>query len=229
MVTIRQALKEFLEEQRARLKPASYRGYHDAIGLFAAYLDGYAYQYLDGADAARYERLCREKKGEFSDIFGPQVIDSSMISEFLDYFMIRKVMCGKGFMRTTGTVMRRLVKWMHERGHMGDEEREDAMWTVDAVKDDLPKVAELADLISDYAEDAPVGEHTGTVDGYFTVTRVEPGRLWLSNYMGAGKEMGPVPVSEGISSLCEAGWTISLELGKTKAGWRILRSGCVYL
>lgn len=79
MVTIRHVLKEFLEEQRARLKPATYRGYHDAIGLFAAYLDSYAYQYLDGADAARYERLCRERKGEFSDIFGPQVIDSSMI------------------------------------------------------------------------------------------------------------------------------------------------------
>jgi hypothetical protein len=219
---------EFLEEQRERLKPATYRGYDYAIDLFEAYLDGYAYQYLDEKNAKRHERLCVEKDMEFSDIFGPQIIDTSMISEFLGDFMVRKVMCGKGSMRTVGTVMRQLMEWLHGKGYMGDEKREDAMETVDALKDDLPKVAELADLISDYAENALVGEHTRTVDGYFTVTRVEPGKLWFRDYLGGGREMGPVPVSKKISSLCEAGWTVSLQLGKTGEGWRILQSGCVY-
>ncbi len=228
MMTIREVLEEFLGEQQARLKVATYRGYENAINLFVAYLDGYAYQYLDGDDEKRFKELCIDHNRRFCDVFGPETIGTSMISEFLDYFMIRKVMCGKGFMSTVGTVMKRLVRWMHERGYMDDEEREDAMEVVDAAKDVLPRVAEMADLVCDYAEDAIIGEHTRTVDGYFTVTRVEPGELWLSDYMGGGEEMGPVPVSGRISSLCEEGWTISLELGMTGEGWRILRSGCVY-
>ena len=228
MMTIRDVLEEFLGEQQARLKVATYRGYENAIDLFMAYLDGYAYQYLDEDDSELFDKLYDEEDLEFSDVFGPRVIVASMVSEFLDYFMIRKVMCGKGFMRTVGTVMKRLVRWMHERGYMDDEEREDAMEVVDAAKDVLPRVAEMADLVCDYAEDAIIGEHTMTVDGYFTVTQVEPGELWLRDYMGGGEEMGPVPVSGRISSLCEEGWTISLELGMTGEGWRILRSGCVY-
>ena len=228
MVTIKQALKEFLKEQRARLKPATYKGYDYAIDLFVDYLDGYAYQYLDEKDAKRYDKLYTEQDKEFSDVFGPKTVDSSMVSEFLNDFMIRKVICGKGFMRTVGTVMMRLVTWMHEKGYMGDKEHEDAMARVDAVKEDLPKVAEAAELIFDYAEDSPIGEVTKTLNSYFTITRVKPGKLWFRDYMVGGKEIGPVPVSREISSLCEAGWAVSLELGKTKEGWWILQSGCVY-
>jgi len=42
MKTIKQVIEEFLEEQKARLKPRTYGGYEDAIGLFEYYLDGYA-------------------------------------------------------------------------------------------------------------------------------------------------------------------------------------------
>jgi hypothetical protein len=228
MVTIEQALDKFLEEQEARLRPRTYRGYDYAINLFVAYLDGYAYQYLDGKDAERYKKLRIDYDRRFIDVFGPEIIDTSMVSEFLGDFMVRKVMCGKDFMRTTSTVMRRLMKWMHERGYMGDEEREEAIGVVDALKDDLPKVVELAYLILEYADNAPWEDYSRTQEGYFTVTRVEPGRLWLKDNRGSGRKVGPISVSKEISSMCKVGWTISLELGKTKEGWRILQSGCVY-
>ena len=118
METITRVLEEFLEEQEARLGPATYRGYEYTVDLFRAYLNGYAYQYLDGDESELFDRLYNEEDREFCEIFGPDTIGTSMISEFLDYFMIRKVMCSKTFMRTTGTVMRRLVGWMHERGHI---------------------------------------------------------------------------------------------------------------
>jgi hypothetical protein len=57
MKTIRQVFEEFLEEQRARLKPRTLTGYEDAIYLFGEYLNGYAYQYLDKEESERFNRL----------------------------------------------------------------------------------------------------------------------------------------------------------------------------
>jgi hypothetical protein len=66
------------------------------------------------------------------------------------------------------------------------------------------------------------------IEGYFQVTKIKPGKLWLEDQMGPEGEIGPVPVSSEISSKCKIGWVISLELGKTKKGWRMLESGNVY-
>ena len=41
-------------------------------------------------------------------IFGPEKIPGN-VAEFLDYFMVRKVMCGKDLMRAAGTVMKKLA------------------------------------------------------------------------------------------------------------------------
>jgi hypothetical protein len=65
-------------------------------------------------------------------------------------------------------------------------------------------------------------------EGYFPVTKIQPGKLWLKDYSGQEGKIGPVFVSDEISSLCKVGWMISLKLGKTRKGWEILESGNVY-
>ena len=45
--TIEVVLKDFLEEQRKRLKSSTMRKYEDIIELFQSCLDGYGHQYLD--------------------------------------------------------------------------------------------------------------------------------------------------------------------------------------
>ena len=100
--------------------------------------------------------------------------------------------------------------------------------TIDDFKDDLPKVVELSNLIYEYAQYAPPVDFSETVEGYFTVTKIQPGKLWLEDYSGQEGKIGPVRVSDEISSLCKEGWTLSLKLGKTKKGWQILESGNVY-
>ena len=118
MKTIKQILDEFLEEQKARLKPSTYKGYWDAIYLFEQCLNGYAYQYLNKKDSKRFDKLYSEEHKEFCEVFGPDKIGSSEIGEFLDYFMIRKVAGSKELMKTVGRVMRKFVKWMKEKGYM---------------------------------------------------------------------------------------------------------------
>lgn len=229
MKTIKQVLGEFLEEQEARLKPKTYRGYADAIYLFEQCLNGYAYQGLNKKDSECFDKLYNEEHKEFCAIFGLDKIGPSEIGEFLDYFMIRKVMGSKELMKTVGKVMRKFVKWMGEKGYMQEEKLEGTAERVDELKDELPKVEELSGLIYEYIQNHPVGDFSEICDSYFRVTKIEPGKLWLEDDMGGGKDdIGPVIVSAEISSLCKVGWVINLELGRTRKGWEILESGNVY-
>lgn len=221
-------MEEFLEAQQARLKPRTYSGYEDAVELFEDYLNGYAYQYLDEDDNKLFDKLYDREGKEFCEIFGPDKIGPSEIGEFLDDFMIRKVAGSKGFMKTVGTVMRKFVKWMTDAGYMDEEEYGISDEVVDRLKDELPAVTELSDLIYNYIGGNPPGDITETRDGYFTVTKTKPGKLWLGDYLGSEEAIGPVTVSDEISSSCKVGWTICLELGRTSNGWVMLGSGNVY-
>jgi hypothetical protein len=228
MKTIKQVFGEFLKEQQARLKPRTYSGYEDAIYLFEQCLNGYAYQDLNEKDSKLFDKLYNENNKEFCEIFGPDKIGSSEIGEFLDYFMIRKVMGSKELMKTVGRVMRKFVKWMDEKGYMLEEDYENTAEIVDELKDELPKVGELSSLIYDYIQNNPPEDLTERVDGYFRVTKIETRKLWLEDYIGGGGTLGPVSVSTEISSTCKVGWVICLELGKTSKGWMMLESGFVY-
>jgi len=228
MKTIKQVFEEFLEEQQVRLKPRTYGGYNDAIYLFEQCLNSYAYQYLDDKDSKLFDKLYNEKNKEFCELFGPDKIGSSEIGEFLDYFMIRKVMGSKELMKTVGRVMRKFVKWMNEKGYMNEGEYDNSAEIVDELKDELPEVVELSRLIYEYIEDNPPEEFSESVDGYFRVIKIEPRKLWLEDYIACGGTLGPVSVSTEISSMCKEGWVIYLELGKTSKGWQMLVSGTVY-
>ena len=215
MKTINQVFEEFLKEQQARLKPRTYEGYEEALYLFEQFLNGYAHQYLNQKDSKLFDKLFNEGNKGYCDIFGSDKIDSSEISEFLNYFMIRKVIGSKELMKTVGRVMRKLVKWMNEKGYMPEDEFETTTKIVDDLKDELPKVRELSGLIYDYIHNNPIDDFTEIVDGYFRVTKIESRKLWLEDYMGIKGMVGPVSVSTGISSMCKVGWVINLEMGKT--------------
>ena len=228
MKTIKQVMEEFLKEQQARLKPRTYSGYEDAIDLFEYYLNGYACNSLGKEETELFDKLYIEDENEFCAIFGPDKIGSYELGDFLDDFMIRKAAGSKDFMKTVGTVMRKFVKWMEEKGYMDEEEYGISAEVVDELKDELPEVTELSDLIYDYIGDNPTRDVTETREGYFTVTKTEPGKLWLGDYMGSDENIGPVIVSDEISSICKVGWTICLEMGRTSKGWEMMGSGNVY-
>ncbi|KAF5415099.1 MAG: hypothetical protein C5S48_07010 [Candidatus Methanogaster sp.] len=228
MKTIKQVMEEFLKAQQDRLKPRTYNGYEYAIELFEDYLNGYAYQYLDEDDSKLFDKLYDEGDKEFCEIFGLDKIRSYEIGDFLDDFMIRKVAGSKDFMKTVGKVMRKFVEWMKEKGYTDEEEYGISTDVVDELKDELPEATELSDLIYNYIEDNHPGSVTETREGYFAVTKIKPGKLWLGGYMGYGKDIGPVIVSDEISSICKVGWTICLEIGRTSKGWEMMGSGNVY-
>ena len=227
--SIHEILEEFLTEQQARLSSKTYLGYEEAISFFRMYLNNFGHQHLNRAETKRYEKLEASENKQFWEIFGPEHLSSSEISDFLADFMVRKVAGSRTLTETTGRVMYKLVKWLHEKGYMSDKEYGEAAKNVKELKADLPAVGELTDLIFDYVQRHPVEtQYTSDLDAYFKIVKIEPGKLWLEDYLEPGKRIGPVIVPEEISSKCKVGWTASLWVAKTGKVWRILESGNMY-
>ena len=95
--TIAEVLDVFLADQHSRLSDATYGKYETIVNLLQSYLNNYAYNCLHNADSALFEKLYNAKgkaHREFCEIFGPDHIPKE-IGQFLDYFMVRKVIAGK--------------------------------------------------------------------------------------------------------------------------------------
>lgn len=120
--SITQVLREFLDEQAERLGKRTLGKYKTAIELLQAYLDSYAYQYLNSDEMEMLESY-KTEKGEdeyalpFCSFFGPEKIPCN-VEGFLGYFIPHKVACGADQLRTSGTALKRLARWLAERGYI---------------------------------------------------------------------------------------------------------------
>lgn len=228
-VTIAEVFAQFLAEQRERLAPKTYAEYEDAIRLFQHSLNGYAYQTLNKAETRLFNRLYEAQGAEhreFCEVFGPEHILPNL-GEFLDYFMVRKVIASKATLRAAGTVTKKLSKWLAAKGYVDGEDAEDAAERAGDAARDLPKADELSSDLYDFAESQDLGDEDERIEDHFTLTRVEPGKLWLEAMM-SGKGIGPIEVPEDISRRCKLGWGISGIVSRGKEGWRFLETWNVY-
>jgi len=225
--TIEAVFGEFLEEQAKRLKPSTMRKYKDIVSLFQSCLDGYAYQGLDKQEDALFDRLYNatgDEHREFCQIFGPEKIPDN-VGAFLDYFMVRKVMCGKELMRAAGTVMKKLGKWLEEKGYVESENAVEVVRRGATAAKELPATEELVWMLDDYAGSAAV-DCDDVIEDHFTVDKVEPGKLHLSALSRDDKIV--IPVFRNISDACRVGWSISGAVGRKGKNWRILEVWNVY-
>lgn len=225
--TIEAVLDEFLEEQEKRLKPSTMRKYEDIIELFESCLDGYGHQYLNKREAALFERLYNaegDEHREFCEVFGPEKIPG-IVGEFLNDFMIRKVMCGRELLQAAGTVTKRLGKWLSEKGYLDAETTADMVSSGATAAKELPAAEELAWMLADYANRTAV-DYDEVIEDHFRIEAVEPDKLHLSALCEDQKLTIPVP--RDISSACRVGWSFSGAIGKTRKGWRILEAWNVY-
>jgi hypothetical protein len=71
------------------------------------------------------------------------------------------------------------------------------------------------------------GQEDDEIEDHFTVTRVEPGRVWLEPMLERAK-VGPIEVPEQISRRCKVGWSISGVVGKVRGRWRLVEAWNVY-
>jgi hypothetical protein len=116
-ITINDALEAFLAEQRGRLAAKTLRRYEDVVWLLRECLDGYGHSSLSADERRRWEKTFEGGEDAFCRLFGPEKIPAH-IDEFLDWFMVRKVMASQELLKASGTVTGKLVRWLAERGYV---------------------------------------------------------------------------------------------------------------
>ncbi|HWC12625.1 MAG TPA: hypothetical protein VG455_15555 [Acidimicrobiales bacterium] len=224
--TIEDVLTEFLAAQEQRLAPRTFANYRTVVDLLRHCLNGYGHQYLDEDERARFEHTFNAGDEEaFVHLFGPEKI-ADVLGEFLDYFMVRKVMAGEELLRAAGTVTKKLAKWMAANGYLHAEAAGEVVERGAGAARDLPRAEQLSRLLYEHAQrvakDYQLYADDDVAEDYFTIERVEPGALWLTG------GIGPVNVDPKASSLARPGWSVYFVLSRSARGWQILEAGNVY-
>ncbi|HWR57353.1 MAG TPA: hypothetical protein VN328_00575 [Thermodesulfovibrionales bacterium] len=234
--SIEQALEEFLSEQLKKLKPKTASGYRDAIQLFKDCMNGYAYQSLSKAETALFDKYYNAKgkeHKEFCQLFGPDKIAENT-GEFLGYFLIRKVMAGGDFKRLAGAVIKKLSKWLAEKGYISEEDAAIGEEEGVAASRDLPKAEKAGNILYESAEhlnfDPDELDDADYHDfDHYTIEKVEPEKLWLEVYTEKGKiTVGPIAVPKEATELLRKGWDISCAIARIRGKWRIVEVANVY-
>jgi len=220
--TIDEVLSQFLDAQAERLAHRTFLQYRGVVQLLQMYLNAYAGSYLSGRDLRRFNALYDSKGAahrEFCEIFGPDHILSN-VSEFLGYYLVRKAAAGEDLLRQAATVTKRLAGWLVANGHIGAEAAETAVDTATSAGHTLPKLERLAQRLRAHAAASARGIPTAEgIQDHFTLTRVEPGQVWVTAVAG-GTDHGPIALPEEATGELRSGMVISGVLVPRRGGWR---------
>ena len=228
MENITQSFESFLKERKESLSKKTYQKYKNVIELFENYLNGYAYKNLEDENYQKFEKMFNQEGKQYCETFTVQNLSTVEFNEFLSYYMIRKVMGSKSLMKDTGTVLRKFTTWLHENEYLEDKQYEMLYSTINDLKDDLPKLEELSDLLYENGRKNSIYTYDEYKESNYLINRIEEGKLWLEDYMEPEEVVGPVYVTEEISSKAQENWSVYLVLGRAENNWYIIESGMVY-
>lgn len=226
--TIEVVLREFLAAKRKVLRPRRAAEYEAAADMLLECLNGYGHLDLSKKDRRLWDRHFNaegEDHLEFCGLFGPEHLLPAY-DHFLGWFMIRKVI-GPGYlMRAAGEMTRDLAAWLGEKGLATAAETAAGVERGGRAARDLPKAESLAQVLYDFTQDGDPEAWEELEEEHFTVTRIEPGRLWLRH--PDGRALGPVRVPRKASALCRVGWDIGASLGRRGDRWEFVESWSAY-
>ncbi|MGH3621556.1 MAG: hypothetical protein ACRDQ5_07175 [Sciscionella sp.] len=226
-LTIDEALTRFLDEQRKRLSARTFRNYEDVIGLLRDCLSGYGPNMLSGADHDRWRQAYDD--GD-EDAFCTQMSAAcivDLLDEFLGYFMVRKVIAGQELLRASGTVTKKLVRWLQDCGLVDPAAAENQAHKAASAARDLPNAERLANALYEISLATPIRDRDGAQhwiehDLPLTITKTEPGKLWFEG------DIGPLPVPRTIDQLAQTGWAVTAVLAYARQRWWLVEVGNVY-
>ena len=228
-MNIEAAFKEFLIEKQQILNTEQQKDYTEVIDLFIQFINSFAYLGLDTEEAELFDKLYKADEKEYCDIFGPEFIGTYEVEAFLGEYMLREVLTDVDFLKTSVKVISELVDWLHSKSIMSDEEYIEEVNILNELKYDVPNARELAILLIEYIKSHPVTKYTEELSGDFLIDRIEPGMFCLSEEYVLGQAIGPVIVSQEITTKAKVGWTICATVVKTGKAWKPLGVGYVYL
>lgn len=197
--TIAQALDTFLEAEQLRLSERTLGRYRNIVTLFRIFLEN---------------SEVRAAPGLHADVEMMPVL----AEEFINTFLADKLARSQSTARAAMTVMRRLLRWLDDRLL----EEQDPNERLDKTSTEVTAAVNLHRILTQHLGDDQPTHAVRHRRDHFTVTRVEPGALWLESVSVGGEAIGPVAVPTSVSQLCRVGWDIGCVVAKSFGGWRLL-------
>ena len=148
------------------------------------------------------------------------------MGEFLNYFMVAKVVAGQDFLRASGTVTKKLAKWLADKGYATAEQAGTAVERGADAARDLPMAEKLGALLYEFTSSRFSLKDTD-IEGRFEIRRVESGKVWLEDFED-GRLLGPIALPVRATKLCRVGWTISGAVRETGKRCLLVEAWKVY-
>ncbi len=148
------------------------------------------------------------------------------MDEFVNYFMVRKVICSKELKRATGTVIKKLGQWLLKKNYIESEDGEDIIDSGKRAASDLPAADDFLQMLVEYVETASQTLEEVLEDS-FEIVDIKPGRLHLSAMSLVNDDI-VIAVPQCISESCKKGWFISGSLGQKGKKWHLCEVWNVY-
>jgi len=226
MKTINEAFLEFLNEQKRDLSHRTYNVYENLVSLFEEYLDVCASDDLYDEDQEFYKEKQKNEHKEYCQIFDLAYIAPSYIEYLLEDYLINDVGESASFIETSRQFFRKFLPWAYEKDYLDPEHYGELVEVVGGLRKKSKKTAsqvqKFGSALCNYVDAHPADESPEWKGGDFEIRRVEPGKLWVEDYLDPYREIGPVKVSEEVSSLAKAGWYINFGIVKMGDFWKIV-------
>lgn len=191
------------------------------MSLIEASLDGYAYQYLDAEQQARWQ-MAYDAKGpdhrEFTEVFGPEFIAENL-GEFLSYFLRRKVMASAAYLKVAAATTAKLAEWLVAKAWADPAPGRELAEEGRAAARDLPRAQKLAGRLHRWVANESGSSEIGTED-IFRVRRLSRDRIWLAGT--DAEEYGPIRLPEEFVSELAVGWSITGGVARRGRSWRFV-------
>ena len=214
--TIREAINLFMSEKEAKLKRKTYNKYDKVMSLFITSMNSYGWNSVSDE---------YDSSVEFVDKYEPSLI-ADCVSEFLSYFMVRKVLASKEILKSSGTVTNQLLKWLWKHKYIEEEHHKGLSTMAREATSKLPLAEELSGALYELAEEPLEGEieESYTMDGYWIIKTVLPSGWVVKPFMGCARDdleitlpLPPFIAEQGIE-----GWQVCMGLAKVNGTWRIM-------
>ena len=217
---ISESMDLFLKEVSGDISKKTAEKYRDVLKLFHDYL-------------ANYGDLSHEEHKDKGIILTAGTIElhDGQVSDFLEWFLIRKVL-GPEWLKTTAPgIMKKYIKWLDTKGLLAEGAMDEIDETTKNAARNLPRVEKAAMLLYRFCEknNDKLGdiefEDKDYNDGYGDVVGLIEDKLFL-NF--DGEKTGPIQITKEIAKLLKKGDTVNLVVGRRGKLWYPLEVGNVY-
>jgi len=132
-MTISKIFDQYLEEKKKKLAPRTFGYYKDAIFYMKHAFNSYGHLSLDEEDHKLFDEKFNQGI-EFCDLFGKEKLEESLFSEFLSYFLPKKIATGYDTARKICGASLNCYKWLVQNNYLKDD---DVGFTVKELREDF--------------------------------------------------------------------------------------------